>query len=319
MSARTFIHTRSDQTIRIRNITKHLGNAPVLKNVSLKVNRGQIVALLGPNGVGKTTLLRVLLGLAAQDSGEAWIKGRPFTQLNAPLRSVGAVIGNSTLDPRLSASANLRVYAAAYGITATRIDDVLRMVGLYDVQKKPVKAYSLGMKKRLAIAASLLTDPTFLVLDEPSNGLDPAGMQWLKQLLVTLAHQHGTGVLVSSHMLADLEDILDSVVILHAGQVCYAGDVDDLRGEGTTRVLVEDERTFLPLLWRAGLEARATFPGIVEIYSDRREEVGRVALASAIALRGLEFHRDSLTCAYFRILRAQEESRSDNKRRETVA
>lgn len=293
------------QTLKIRNVTKAIAGTTVLQDVGLEVRRGQIVGLLGSNGAGKTTLLRVLLGLASHDSGQAMIDGHPFKDLAEPLHTVSAVIDNSTLDPRLSAYANLRVYASAYGISEQRISDVLRVVGLSDAQKKPVSIYSFGMKKRLAIAVSLLTDPAFMVLDEPSNGLDPAGLEWLKNLLLNLAHVQNMGILVSSHLLAEFENILDAVVILHAGKVCYAGAVEDLRGGGVTRVLVADEKNLLIRLQREGFCARSPSPGSVEINGDVRVEVGRLALASLIPLQGLEFRRDSLTSAYFRILRSQ--------------
>lgn len=310
---------RPNETLGLRNAVKVLGKAAVLQGVSLEVARGQVVGLLGPNGAGKTTLLRGLLGLTLLNSGEAWIAGRPFQELEEPLRSVGVVIGNSTLDPRLSARSNLRIYASAYEVEAEHIDYLLRLVGLTDVQGKPVKTYSLGMKKRLSIAVSLLTDPTFLVLDEPANGLDPAGMQWLKRLLNNLARNQEKGILVSSHMLADLEDILDAVIILYSGRVCYAGTIEDLCGIGITRALVADEKSFMPSLHRAGLEARVVSTGVLEIDGDVRSEVGRIALANSFPLQGLEFQRESLTCAYFRILQAQDELNAVPKRVETIA
>ena len=303
-----------DETLGLRNAMKVLDGTAVLQKVSLEVARGQVVGLLGPNGAGKTTLLRGLIGLISLNSGESWIAGRPFHELEEPLRSVGVVIGNSPLDPRLSARNNLRVYASAYGIAAKRIDYVLQLVGLTGVQGKPVKTYSLGMKKRLSIAVSLLTDPIFLVLDEPTNGLDPAGSRWLKQLLGDLAQNQGKGILVSSHMLTDLEDILDMVIILHSGRVCYAGPIEDLRGPGITRVLVSDEKPFMTSLHRAGLKARIVSTGIVEIDGDVRSEVGRIALASSFPLRGLELQHESLASAYFRVLQAQDKTRTVPKR-----
>lgn len=309
---------RLDGTLGLWDATKTLGGVTVLQGVSLGVTRGQVVGLLGPNGAGKTTLLRGLLGLVALDSGEAWINGRTFHELDEPLRSVGVVIGNSMLDPRLSGYSNLHVYASAYGIAAERINDVLRLVGLTGAQDKPVKAYSLGMKKRLSIAVSLLTDPRFLVLDEPANGLDPAGLQWLKRLLGNLAHDQGKGILVSSHMLADLESILDKVVIVHAGRVCYSGCVEDLRKAGFTRVLVEDEAVFMASLHRAGMEARVASPGVLEVDGDVRSEVGRIALECSFPLQGLELQRESLASAYFRILDAQDEQVLVPKRTEML-
>lgn len=296
---------QSFQMLRMCNVTKDINGFPVLQDVSLEVRCGQVVGLLGSNGAGKTTIIRILLGLASQDSGEAWINGCTFKELDEPLRSVGAVIDSTTLDPRLSARDNLQVYASAYRIPTSRIDNVLQLVGLANVKKKRVKDYSLGMKKRLAIAAGLLTDPKFLVLDEPSNGLDPEGLRWLTQLLVRLTREYGKGILLSSHMLAEFEDVLDTVVILDRGQVRYSGSVEYLRGAGLTRAFVDDGKELAKTLSNAGLEVLTMSQRSVELDGDVRTEVGRIALASAIPLQGLEFERDSLSAAYFQIIQGE--------------
>ncbi|MFF3637299.1 ABC transporter ATP-binding protein [Streptomyces sp. NPDC002250] len=218
--------------VRARGITKCFGDVVALDGVDLDVTQGQIHGLVGPNGAGKTTLLGLLLGLAAADSGRLEILGTPVGRaLTAPGGVAGFVDGPG-LYPSLTARRNLAALAAlhANGARTTRIDDVLGEVGLTDVADDRVRGFSLGMRQRLGLAAALLTRPRLLVLDEPANGLDPAGKRHVHGVLTRLAAD-GTSVVLSSHRMDDLEALCSEVTIIATGRVVFSGPLDKLAAE----------------------------------------------------------------------------------------
>ncbi|MFJ9733641.1 ABC transporter ATP-binding protein [Streptomyces sp. NPDC101171] len=218
--------------VRARGITKCFGDVVALDGVDLDVTQGQIHGLVGPNGAGKTTLLGLLLGLAAADSGRLEILGTPVGRaLTAPGGVAGFVDGPG-LYPSLTARQNLAALAAlhANGARTKRIDDVLGEVGLTDVADDRVRGFSLGMRQRLGLAAALLTRPRLLVLDEPANGLDPAGKRHVHGVLTRLAAD-GTSVVLSSHRMDDLEALCSEVTIIATGRVVFSGPLDKLAAE----------------------------------------------------------------------------------------
>ncbi|AJT69778.1 Copper transport ATP-binding protein NosF [Streptomyces lydicus] len=218
--------------VRARGITKWFGDVVALEGVDLDVTQGQIHGLVGPNGAGKTTLLGLLLGLAVADSGSLEILGAPVGRaLDAPDGVAGFVDGPG-LYPSLTARQNLAALAALRGDDArtTAIDDALAQVGLTDVADERARGFSLGMRQRLGLAAALLTKPRLLVLDEPSNGLDPAGKKHVHGVLTRLATD-GTSVVLSSHRMDDLEALCSDVTILAAGRVVFSGPLSKLAAE----------------------------------------------------------------------------------------
>jgi ABC-2 type transport system ATP-binding protein len=232
--------------VRARRITKCFGDIVALDGVDLDVAAGQIHGLAGPNGAGKTTLLGLLLGLAAADSGKLEVLGSPVRgALTAPPGVAGFVDGPG-LYPSLTARKNLAALAALRGQDAgsARIDEVLAEVGLAEVADDGVRGFSLGMRQRLGLAAALLTGPRLLVLDEPSNGLDPAGKQHVHGVLTRLAGE-GTAVVLSSHRMDDLEALCSEVTILSTGRVRFSGPLDKLAAENREldyRLLTSDVR-----------------------------------------------------------------------------
>ena len=199
-------------------LTKDFGAVRAVDNVSFEIEPGRVVGLLGPNGSGKTTMLRMLLGLVAPTSGDALIGGRRFADLDAPVREVGAVLEAGSFDPRRSARDHLRVLAIEGRLSPWRVDQVLELVGLRDAADHRAGDFSLGMGQRLSLAGALLGDPHVLILDEPTNGLDPAGIRWLRDLLRGFAGE-GRTVLLSSHVLAEVAQTVDDVLILDRGQL----------------------------------------------------------------------------------------------------
>src|SRR5256885_343570 len=203
--------------IEVEHLTKRFRSATAVDDLSFSVPRGRITGFLGPNGAGKTTTLRVLLGLALPTSGRASVAGKRYRELEAPLKTVGAVLEASNYHPARTGRNHLRVLAAAAGIANARVDLVLAKVELSDAARRRVGGYSLGMRQRLSVAAALLGEPELLVLDEPANGLDPEGIRWLRNFLRSFADGGGT-VFLSSHVLREVSQLSDAVVIIHRGK-----------------------------------------------------------------------------------------------------
>ena len=215
--------------IEVANVSKQYGETAALKGVTFRAPPGVVTGFLGPNGAGKTTTLRILLGLASPDAGTALIAGQAYADLPAPRRVVGAVIDSMGFDPGRTGRDHLRVVARAAGIARTRVDEVLDFVDLTGAADRGAGGYSQGMRQRLSLASALLGDPQVLLLDEPANGLDPAGMAWLRRLLVDWAAQ-GRTVLFSSHVLTEVEFVADRIVIIDRGRVVREGSAQDLYG-----------------------------------------------------------------------------------------
>jgi ABC-2 type transport system ATP-binding protein len=213
--------------ICFEHLTKRYGPVPAVDDLTLTVAPGRVTGLLGANGAGKSTTLRMLVGLTQPTSGAATIDGLPYTALTHPSRAVGAVTDSAVFHPRRSGRDALRVLGRLARIPDRRADEVIEFVGLAGAARRRVGGYSLGMRQRLALAAALLGDPETLVLDEPATGLDPAGVLWLRTLVRTLAAE-GRTVLISSHLLAELAHTVDDVIVIDHGRLMVHGPMPDL-------------------------------------------------------------------------------------------
>jgi ABC-2 type transport system ATP-binding protein len=219
-----------DPVVSVNSLTKRYGELLAVDDVTFSLKAGTVTGYLGPNGAGKTTTLRVLLGLAEPTSGEALVFGRRYRELEQPIRRVGAVLESTDFHPSRSGRDHLRALALAAGLSLGRVEEVLELVELGAAAKRRVKTYSLGMRQRLGLAAALLGDPELLILDEPANGLDPAGVRWLRTFLQRLAGQ-GRTVLVSSHLLAEVAQTVDQVMIIDRGRLLASGPLDELTSD----------------------------------------------------------------------------------------
>ncbi|MBP1326608.1 ABC-2 type transport system ATP-binding protein [Leucobacter exalbidus] len=213
--------------IHAAGLHKSFGDYAAVEDVSFLVPYGRVVGLLGPNGAGKTTTMRMLVGLATPTQGVSHIAGRPYAALSRPAQQIGVVLDAGGLHPSRTARQHLRIAAAMAHIDAARVTDVLNETGMMAAADRPIKGYSLGMRQRLALATALLGDPRVLILDEPANGLDPAGIRWLRENLRAFAAAGGA-VLVSSHLLAEIEHVADDVVVIAHGRVAAAGELTAL-------------------------------------------------------------------------------------------
>ncbi len=211
----------------VRMVTKSFGKFTAVDRLSFTVPQGGVVGFVGPNGAGKTTTIRVLMGLAKPSEGQAFVLGHPVSHPKAYLRRVGALIEAPAFYPQLSGERNLHALAILGGHDRGRVANLLRLVGLLARRRDQYRTYSLGMKQRLGIAAALLSDPDLLILDEPTNGLDPAGIREIRGLLRTIGDS-GKTVFVSSHLLAEMQRMCDNLIILNQGRLVYAGTVAKL-------------------------------------------------------------------------------------------
>ncbi|MFI5915546.1 ATP-binding cassette domain-containing protein [Dactylosporangium sp. NPDC051541] len=211
--------------VQVRGLTKRYGDRTAVDALSFDVPAGAVTGFLGPNGAGKTTTLRMLVGLARPTAGAALIDGRRYAQLPNPRRTVGALLEANGFHPGRRGRDHLRILADEANLAEARVEGVLDEVGLTAAAGQKIRTYSLGMRQRLGLAGALLGDPGLLVLDEPANGLDPAGMAWLRALLRRRAAE-GRTVLVASHVLAEVAQTADQIVIVHNGQLRHAGPVE---------------------------------------------------------------------------------------------
>jgi ABC-2 type transport system ATP-binding protein len=282
--------------IDVVGLTKRFGEVTALDDLTFSVRPGVVTGFLGPNGAGKTTTLRCLLGLVTPTSGSATVDGRLYRDLERPLQTVGAALEASDFHPGRSARAHLQVMALAAGIHTSRVDALLEQVALTEFADRRVGGYSLGMRQRLALAQALLGDPPVLILDEPANGLDPAGIAWLRQFLRGLAAE-GRTVLVSSHVLSEVQQTVDEIVVIARGRLVRQGSLASLEA-GPAAVLV---RTPTPELLADALDAADGAPYAVTRDGDRLRvlggtpaEVGHLAHRAGVELHELSAEASDL-------------------------
>nr|WP_245368037.1 ATP-binding cassette domain-containing protein [Paenibacillus silagei] len=219
--------------LTINNLVKRRGTQEILSGITFEARPGRVTGFLGPNGAGKSSTLRILLGLDHATAGSALIHGKPFAELQHPLRTVGAALDGSGAHPMRTGQAHLRWIACAAGLPRSRVEEVLDIVGLTKAAGTRVKRYSLGMGRRLGIAAALLADPEILILDEPVNGLDPEGIRWIRTFLRKRA-EAGNTVLLSSHLMGELAETVDDVVIIKQGRIVADGTLQEVTGSHST-------------------------------------------------------------------------------------
>jgi len=213
--------------MEVAGLRKRFGAVDAVRDVTFTVRAGRVTGFLGPNGAGKSTTLRMLLGLVRPDSGSALINGRSYRDLASPTCTVGAVLDIASAHPRMTARAHLRTYCALGGLPSGRVETVLSIVEASEFADRRIGTFSTGMRQRLSLATALLGDPEILVLDEPSNGLDPAGIAWMRGFLRAFAADGGT-VLLSSHVLSEVEHSVDDVILIDRGQISWAGELSEL-------------------------------------------------------------------------------------------
>lgn len=268
----------ADLIVETRQLTHRFGDETVVDQVDLRVARGSIYGFLGPNGAGKTTTLKLILGLLRKQQGEIAVLGKPFAENRVKiLKRVGSLIEFPSLYGHLTAVENLKVWQKIYRTDDPRITEVLSLVGLASVKKK-ANQFSLGMKQRLGIAVALLHKPELLILDEPTNGLDPNGIIEMREMLRSLSTQQGITILVSSHLLAEIEKLVTDVGVINKGKLMFQGPLADLmKMQQSATLLFETSANekAIELLSKLGIAAVAQ-NGFIEVTNLPKEKVAEV-------------------------------------------
>ena len=299
---------RAGEAVEISGLTKSFGSVRAVDGLEMVARPGAVTGFLGPNGAGKTTTFRMLLGLVAPDSGTATIGGRSYADLAHPTTVVGAALESAGFHPGRSALDHLLTYAPFAGVDRRRCEEMLAQVGLSEAADRRVGGFSTGMRQRLALASALLGDPQVLVLDEPANGLDPEGIVWLRTFLRHLAHERGRTVLVSSHVLAEVQASVDDVVVIAHGRLVHESSLADLVALASpqVRVVTPDRAGFAQLVadndWKVEVAE-----GDLLISGASAAQVGAAAFRAGLEIHGLAEESGSLEDVFLRLTRGPEQ------------
>jgi ABC-2 type transport system ATP-binding protein len=299
--------------IEVQGLSKRYGDRLAVDDLSFTVKPGIVTGFLGPNGAGKSTTMRLILGLDRPSAGWATVNGRAYRAFEAPLHEVGALLEARAIHTGRSAYNHLLAQAQTHAIGRDRVDEVIRLVGLESVARKRVGGFSLGMGQRLGIAAALLGDPATLILDEPSNGLDPEGIRWIRNLLKQLAAE-GRTVFVSSHLMSEIALTAERLVVIGRGRLIADTSVEEFvrsaSGDAAVRVRCADPGRLGELLAAQGAQVDDEGDAL-SVRGTTSEEIGRLALEGGIALSELVVQEVSLEDAFMRITRDSTEFHGD--------
>jgi ABC-2 type transport system ATP-binding protein len=298
--------------IEIQHVTKRYGSTVAVDNLSFEVREGEVTGFLGPNGAGKSTTMRMMVGLDLPTSGQVLIDGSRYGDLRFPLHQVGALLEARAVHPGRSARNHLRWLADSNSISRRRVDEVLDLVGLSDVADRRSGGFSLGMGQRLGIATVLLGDPATLLLDEPVNGLDPEGIQWIRQLLRNLAAE-GRSVLVSSHLMSEMALTADRLIVVGKGRLITEGTVDEVvQSSSISYVHVDtaDPTALHSLLDEAGADVAAGSDNTLNVTGLDARQIGIIAGSAGITLYELAPRHASLEDAFMELTRDAAEYRA---------
>jgi ABC-2 type transport system ATP-binding protein len=284
--------------VQFQHATKRIGNRNIVNDLSFDISAGEIFGFLGPNGAGKTTTIRMMVGLIKISQGDILIMGQSITKdFNKAIQNVGAIVENPDLYKYLTGYQNLKHYARMVsGVTKARINEIVGIVGLKDRIHDKVKTYSLGMRQRLGIAQALLHHPPLLILDEPTNGLDPAGIHEMRNYLKRLAHEEGAAVFVSSHLLSEMELMCDRVGVLQNGKLISIQSIQDLiHKSGASRVCVtvepaqtEQAKRLIRTLNKTALPAE--YPGqlMIQMNKDEIPTINKLFMGAGIQVFSIQ-------------------------------
>ena len=288
--------------VAVTDLTKRFGELTAVDDLTFAVRPGTVVGFLGPNGSGKTTTLRMLLGLIAPTSGVALVHGQHYRELEDPLATVGASLESTAMHPRRTGRNHLRILVRQAGLPRERVDNVIDLVGLFSAAYRRTGTYSLGMRQRLALAGALLGRPDVLVLDEPTNGLDPEGIRWLRNFLRGLAAE-GKTVLISSHVLAEVAQTVDEIVIIGHGRLIAQGSLAQLTAGnvGSVRVTTPQAEDLVAVLRREGHTTDRVDEHTVLVLNTDAATVGDVVADYAVRVHSLSEEAPTLEEVYMRL------------------
>jgi ABC-2 type transport system ATP-binding protein len=295
--------------IEARGLSKAYAGKPAVRDLSFEVRPGSVTGFLGPNGAGKSTTMRLMLQLD-HGAGSTTFDGLPFSALKRPMRHVGALLEAKPFHPTRKARNHLLMLAAANGVPASRVDEVLTLVGLAEVGRKKPKTFSLGMGQRLGLAGALLGDPHTLILDEPANGLDPQGIQWMRQFLKALAAE-GRSVFVSSHLLSEMALLADQLVVIGRGRMITSGPVGAFIERSSTKAVVvrtpQSDQLVAALAGREGVTTERNDDGALTVTGLDAPGIGDLAFDQQIRLHELAPRVATLEEAFLEATEGDEE------------
>lgn len=298
--------------IEARSLTKRFGKKTAVDAADFTVHPGKVTGFLGPNGAGKSTTMRMIVGLDRPSAGSVTVNGRPYREHKAPLREVGVLLDAKAVHTGRSAYNHLRAMAATHDIPASRVNEVIQLTGLESVARKRVGGFSLGMGQRLGLAAALLGDPATLILDEPVNGLDPEGVQWVRRLVRHLASE-GRTVLLSSHLMSEMSLTADHIIVLGRGRVIADAPVADIISaatRSTVRVRSPHSAHLATLFAQPDVTVTNIEHDVLEIAGVTASEIGDQAARAGIVLHELTPVSASLEEAYMELTQDEVEYRT---------
>ena len=296
-----------NKVLEINQLTKQFGSFTAVNNVSFSVEKGNVYGLLGPNGSGKSTTLGMILNVINPTAGSwKWFDKEPN---NDSLKKIGAIIESPKFYPYLSAEKNLEIVADIKEVNYAKIDEKLELVGLLSRKKDKFQQYSLGMKQRLAIAAALLNDPEVLILDEPTNGLDPQGIIQIRELIIKIAQQ-GTTIILASHLLDEVEKVCSHVVVLNQGKMLYAGSVDQMNSSfGSIEVAAQNMESLEYTLKTFSFISKVTKENnkLFAVLSEEKDpaEINKMLYEQGIVVNHLVKRKESLEQQFFQLIQKQ--------------
>ena len=302
--------SQEEIALRIQNATKTFGSKVAVDNVSFDLRPGEVFGFLGPNGAGKTTMIKMIMGFIRPDEGTIVINGFDRKKdYEKAMASVGGIVENPEMYTTLSAYLNLKMYAKLHdNVSKERIDEVLNIVGLSERAKDPVRKYSLGMKQRLGLAQAILHHPKVLILDEPTNGLDPAGIHQLRDILKKLAHEEGTAIMVSSHLLSEMQLMCDRIGIINKGKLLEICSLDELtnraQGSSSYRIKTTDPKKaaeILSAVYDNKISSITEETLDIDVDEDKINDCVRTLVAEGADILGVQKNESSLEDVFLEI------------------
>jgi ABC-2 type transport system ATP-binding protein len=298
--------------IEAEGLTKDYGDKRAVSDLTFTVRPGIVTGFLGPNGSGKSTTMRLILGLDAPTAGKVIVNGKPYRDHPSPLAEVGALLEARSVHTGRSAYNHLVALAHTHGISKSRVQELIDLVGLHEVARKRAGQFSLGMGQRLGIATALLGDPKTLLLDEPVNGLDPEGIHWIRNILKTLAAE-GRTVFVSSHLMSEMSQTADHLIVIGRGRLIADTSVDEFvrRASGTVvRVRSPQATKLRELVLGPEVSVTSSSAGLLEVSGLTAEAIGEIAAANGVTLHELTPQQASLEEAFMELTREEVEFRA---------
>lgn len=270
---------KNEFIIKTNNLSFSIGDSKILKNVSLSVPKGSIYGFLGPNGAGKTTLIRILLNLYKVEQGKVFLFGEDVTlnRVNV-LQRVGRFVEHPSLYGHLTGTENIIIAQKFYGVPRCRVEEVIDIVGMRNDCNRLVKTYSLGMKQRIAIALALVHNPELLILDEPTNGLDPSGIKEIRELLIKLNKEQGKTIFISSHLLSEIEKMCNQVGLIHHGEVLFLGEIDKLGASQSYgfEIRVSDVKLAQTILLKQGIKTTHNYNSTLSFVLESEKQTASI-------------------------------------------